>query len=180
MSIPRGEFRQQFGEATLKNRVTRYNVAAVVLIAIAAILFQVYVPRFIRYLSYLELPLLVTIYFSIMRRSPITGVLLGSGIGLGQDELSAKPLGMFGITKTLVGYFAASVSQRFDYENPVVRLVLTLFFFIFHHVFYWILSRALMGEALDFDIAQSLVVAILNSMVAVPLYHVLDKLRITV
>ncbi len=71
-----------------------------------------------RYLSYLELPLLVTVYFSLMRRSPIAGVLFGAGIGLAQDSLSRSYFGMFGIVKTLVGYFAASVSQRFDVENP--------------------------------------------------------------
>ena len=93
-----------------------------------------YVPRFITYLSYLELPLLVTVYFALMRRSPMAGVLFGAGIGLAQDSLSHHPLGMFGIVKTLVGYFAASVSQRFDVENPVLRLVLAFFFFFFHQI----------------------------------------------
>jgi rod shape-determining protein MreD len=86
-------------------------------------------------------------------------------------------LGMFGIVKTLVGYFAASVSQRFDVDNAMVRLVLAFFFFFFHQFFYWVLSRALMGEALDFDPQQTLVTAILNAAVAVPLYHILDKLK---
>ena len=102
---------------------------SIILIPLAAILFQVYVPQFIKYLSYLELPLLVTVYFSLMRRSPVTGVLFGAGVGLAQDSLSSHPLGMFGIVKTLVGYFAASVSQRFNVENPGVRMVLTFFFF---------------------------------------------------
>lgn len=151
-----------------------------VFIPLAAILFQVYVPRFLTFLAYLELPLLVTVYFSLMRRSPIAGVLFGAGIGLAQDSLSSHPLGMFGIVKTLVGYFAASVSQRFDVDNAMVRLVLAFFFFFFHQFFYWVLSRALMGEALDFDPQQTLVMAILNAAVAVPLYHILDKLKGTV
>ena len=106
-------------------------------------------------------------------------MLFGAGIGLAQDSLSLDPLGMFGIVKTLVGYFAASVSQRFDVENPVVRLVLGFFFFFFHQFFYWVLARALLGETLDFDPQQTLVVAILNAAVAVPLYHILDRLKIT-
>jgi rod shape-determining protein MreD len=86
---------------------------------------------------------------------------------------------MFGIVKTLVGYFAASVSQRFNVENSGVRMVLTFFFFIFHQFFYWVLSRALLGQVLAFELQQTFVLAILNALVAVPLYHILDKLKIT-
>ena len=127
-----------------KNRIARYRWAVIVGITLAAILFQVYVPRFISYLSYLELPLLVTIYFSLMRRSPTIGVLLGASIGLAQDSLSQNFLGMFGIVKTLVGYFVATVSQRFDVETPGARLLLAFFFFGFHQFFYWVLGRALL------------------------------------
>jgi len=162
-----------------KDAVSRFNALALIGIPLAAILFQVYVPQFVKYLSYLELPLLVTVYFALMRRSPVAGVLIGAGIGLAQDSLSSHPLGMFGIVKTLVGYFAATVSQRFDVENPVVRLVLAFFFFFFHQFFYWVLSRALLGQALLFDPQQTLVMALLNAAVAVPLFHILDKLKIT-
>src|SRR6476619_6705748 len=171
-------FRADFSESQLlKKGVSKYHIAAVIGIPLAAILFQVYVPRFFERLSYLELPLLVTVYFSLMRRSPVVGVLFGAGIGLAQDSLSHNPLGMFGIVKTLVGYFAASMSQRFDVQNPWVRLVLSFFFF-FHQFFYWVLVRALLGEALDFDLQTTLVVAALNAVVALPLYHILDKLKV--
>ena len=148
-------------------------------IPLAAILFQVYVPRFLTFLSYLELPLLVTVYFSLMRRSPLTGILIGAGIGLAQDALSHQPLGMFGIVKTLVGFFAASVSHRFDVENSAVRLVLALFFFFFHQFFYWVLARALLGQALNFEPQGTIVLSVLNAIVAVPLFHLLDRLKVT-
>ena len=174
------EFSETFIEPRKKDRVSKFNVASILLIPLAAILFQVYVPQFIKYLSYLELPLLVTVYFALMRRSPVTGVLFGAGVGLAQDSLSSHPLGMFGLVKTLVGYFAASVAgQRFNVENSGVRMVLTFFFFFFHQFFYWVLSRALLGQALAFDPQQTIVLAILNAAVAVPLYHILDKLKIT-
>jgi rod shape-determining protein MreD len=162
-----------------KSRVSRFNWMSIVGVPLAAILFQVVVPRFIPALSYLELPLLVTIYFSLVRRSPAAGVLFGAGIGLAQDSLSPHPLGMFGIAKTLVGYSVGSVSQRFEVENPTVRLVLTLFFFFFHQFFYWFLRRALLSEPVDFELLQTIVLAGLNAAVAVPLYHVLDKLKVT-
>ena len=173
------EFSEEFTDPSRKSNISKFHVVAMVAIPLAAILFQVYVPRFITYLSYLELPLLVTVYFALMRRSPVAGVVFGAGIGLAQDSLSSHPLGMFGIVNTLVGYFAASVSQRFDVENPGVRLVLGFFFFFFHQFFYWVLSRALLGEALDFELQQTLVLAVLNAVVAVPLYHILDKLKVT-
>jgi rod shape-determining protein MreD len=173
------EFSETFIEPRKKDRVSKFNVASIILVPLAAILFQVYVPQFIKYLAYLELPLLVTVYFALMRRSPVTGVLFGAGVGLAQDSLSHHPLGMFGIVKTLVGYFAASVSQRFNVENTGVRMVLTFFFFLFHEFFYWVLARALLGQALAFELERTFVEAILNAVVAVPLYHILDKLKIT-
>jgi rod shape-determining protein MreD len=174
------DFREDFSDSTIKTRVSKFNVAAIIGIPLAAILFQVYVPRFFMYLSYLELPLLVTVYFSLMKRSPVAGVFFGAGIGLAQDALSPpNPLGMFGIVKTLVGYFAASASQRFDVENSMVRLVLSFFFFFFHQFLYWVLARAVLSETVDFDLQRTLVVAVLNAMVAVPLFHILDKLKVT-
>jgi rod shape-determining protein MreD len=173
-------FREEFTEPSLlKTGVSKFHAAAIAGIPLAAILFQVYVPRFFEFLSYLELPLLVTVYFSMMWRSPVAGVFYGAGIGLAQDSLSHNPLGMFGIVKTLVGYFAASTSQRFDVQNPLLRLVLGFFFLFFHQFFYWVLSRALLGETLELDLPRTLVVAALNAIVAVPLFHILDKLRVT-
>jgi len=161
-----------------KRRWSLTHWLALVGIPLAAILFQVYVPRFFTYLSYLELPLLVTVYFALLSRSPIAGVCFGMAIGLAQDSLSHNPLGMFGIVKTLVGYFAASVSQRFNLDNAVVRLVLGFFFYFFHQFFFWILARALLGEALDFQPQTTLVLAMLNALVAAPLYHMFDRLRL--
>jgi rod shape-determining protein MreD len=162
-----------------KNRVSKFNWMSIVGIPLAAILFQVYVPRFFSYLSYLELPLLVTVYFSLARRSPVAGIFFGAGIGLAQDSLSYHYLGMFGIAKTLVGYFAGGISQRFEVENPAVRWVVAFFFFVFHQFFYWMLNNALLGNPIGFNLLQTIVVAILNAAVAVPLFHVLDKLKVT-
>jgi len=168
-----------FSEPPRRRKVSKFKWAAIIGIPLAAILFQVYVPRFFTYLAYLEMPLLVTVYFSLKRRSPPFGVLLGMCIGLAQDSLSNHPLGMFGIVKTLVGYFAASVSQRFEEASALLRLVLAFFFFFFHQFFYWVLTRALLGEAASFEPLQTLVLAVLNAAVAVPLFRILDKLDVT-
>ncbi|MFN3322359.1 MAG: rod shape-determining protein MreD [Bryobacteraceae bacterium] len=164
-------------EAPRRSRTSRYRPAVLILIPLAAILFQVYVPRLFEHLAYLELPLLVTVYFSLMRRKPISGCFIGAGIGLAQDSLSHQPLGMFGIVKSLVGYFAASVSLRFDVDNQALRFVLAFFFFIFHQFFYWVMMRALLGLTFDFDPAQTVLFAALNAVVALPLFAILDKLK---
>jgi rod shape-determining protein MreD len=179
MTDSRSEFREEFSEASLKSDNVTYKALTVAGIAIAAILFRVYVPRWISYLSYLELPLLVTLYFSLMRRSPVAGVLYGAAIGLAQDSLSPDPLGMFGIVKTLVGYFAATVGQRFNVDNTGVRFVLSFFFYFFHQFFYWVLARALLGQLIGFELETTLLVAVLNAVVAVPLFHVLDRLKVS-
>ncbi len=164
-------------EVPRKSRAFRFRPAAVFLVPLTAILFQVYLPRFFQYLGYLELPLLVTVYFALKRRQPVAGLLFGAAIGLGQDSLSHQPLGMFGIVKTLVGYFAASVSMRFDVDNPLIQFVLGFFFFFFHQFFYWVLARALLGQDIDFNMQQTFIFGLLNALVAVPLFLLLDKMK---
>lgn len=166
-------------DGTRKSRIAKLRPWVVVLAPLIAILFQVYVPQLFSYVSYLELPLLVTVYFSLHKRSPIAGLLFGASVGLIQDSLSHQPVGMFGIVKTLVGYFAGSVSVRFDVENIYVRFILSFFFFFFHQFFYWVLLRALLGQSTDFSPQQTFVVGLLNAAVAIPLYVILDKLRMT-
>lgn len=168
----------RFGDLR-KNRVAEYRWIVIAGISLAAILFQVYVPPFVTYLSYLDLPLLVVVYFSLMRRSQPTGVFLGAAVGLLQDAISVHELGMFGIVKTLAGYFAASLGQRFDVATPMVRWLLACFFFVFHQFFYWVLTQALLGDPMAFQPQRTAVLAVLNAMVAVPLYHMLDRLRVS-
>jgi rod shape-determining protein MreD len=156
----------------------RMRLAWLVIVPLVAVLSQVYVPRFVPFLAYLELPLLITVHFALSGHGPMSAVFYGMSIGLVQDSLSHQPIGMFGIVKTLVGYFAASVSQRFDVENPIVTFIICFFFYFFHQFFYWVLARALLGQAMLFDVQQTLVFGLLNALVALPLFKVLDKLRV--
>jgi len=156
----------------------KFRYVWMVIVPLVAILSQVYIPRFFSFLAYLELPLLVTVHFALSRGGPIAALLYGMSIGLAQDSLSHQPIGMFGIVKTLVGYFAATVSMRFEVENPVVTFILSFFFYFFHQFFYWVLARALLGETITFDAQQTLMFGLLNAAVALPLFRVLDKLKV--
>jgi rod shape-determining protein MreD len=164
-----------------EGQVSRFRAWVMVLVPLAAILFQVYVPMFFEFLKFLEMPLLVVIYFAVMRRNQISGLAIGALVGLAQDSLSQKtPLGMYGIVKTLVGYFAASVGVRLDVDHALLRLVLAYFFYVFHQFFYWVMARALLGQQqLVFEWGKTLAVAALNAIVAMALFRFLDRLRQT-
>jgi rod shape-determining protein MreD len=160
-----------------EGQVSRFRAWVLLAVPLAAILFQIYVPLFFQFLGFLEMPLLVVVYFALMRRSQISGLLVGALVGLAQDSLSKNPLGMLGIAKTLVGYFAASVGMRLDVDQVFLRLVLSFFFYVFHQFFYWVLVRALLTQQLAFEMQKWLVLGLLNAVVGVSLFHFLDKLR---
>ena len=92
-----------------EGQVSRFRTWVLLVVPLAAILFQIYVPLFFQFLGFLEMPLLVVVYFALMQRSQINGLFIGAFVGLAQDSLTKNPLGAYGIVKTLVGYFAASV-----------------------------------------------------------------------
>jgi rod shape-determining protein MreD len=160
-----------------EGQVSRFRAWVLMVVPLAAILFQFFVPRFFDFLRFVEMPLLVVVYFALVRRSQISGLLVGAFVGLAQDSLSKLPLGMFGIVNTLVGYFAASVGLHIDVDHAMVRLVLTFFFYIVHQIFYWIMVRALLSQPMALELQTTLLLALLNAVIGVALFHFLDKLR---
>jgi rod shape-determining protein MreD len=164
---------------TRESWFSRFQVLALAAITLVAIIGKVYLPRLIPNTEWLELPLLLTVYFGLMRRSQLASLLFGAFVGLAEDSLSPAniPIGMYGITKTLVGYFAAAVSVRFDVESTLIRVVLSFFFYFFHAFFYWIMRRSLLGQIVPFDPQETFVHGVLNAVVAVPLFLVLDRMK---
>ena len=149
-----------------------------VLVPLAAILFQVYLPRFFQYLRLSGTAasgdgLLRADAPAAHRRTALRRA-RRAWAGFAESQ---QPLGMFGIVKTLVGYFAASVSMRFDVDNPLIQFLLGFFFFFFHQFFYWVLSRALLGQQIDFNPQQTFLFGLLNAAVALPLFMLLDRMR---
>jgi hypothetical protein len=62
-------------------------------------------------------------------------------------------------------------------EHPLTRIVLIYFFYFFHQVLYWVLSRGLLRQQLAFDVQRTLVMGALNAFVGIAVFHFLDKLR---
>jgi len=160
-----------------EGQVSRFRAWVLVVVPLFAILFQIYVPLFFSFAKVLDMPLLVVVYFAVMRRSQIQGLMIGAVVGLAQDSLSKNWLGLFGIVDTLVGYFAASIGLRLDVEHPMLRLLLCFFFYLFHETVYWVLKRALLGQLVAFDWTHMLIQGVFNAIVGVSLYHFLDRLR---
>jgi hypothetical protein len=48
---------------------------------------------------------------------------------------------------------------------------------VFHQFFYWVMARTLLVQQLTFDIQRTLILGLLNAVVAIFLFHFLDKLR---
>jgi len=167
---------QFLGRRVRRGTAYRFRPAAVILIPVIAILLQVYLPLFFSGFAQLELPLLVTIYFAVKRREPVSALLIGSGVGLLQDALSNNPIGMFGIVKTLTGYFAGILSQRMDTESPVIRFFINLFFYFFHQFFHWVMTTTLLGQQPGIEPLSILLYGLVNAAVAVPLFRLLDRI----
>lgn len=160
---------------------SRFQIAGLTALTLFAIIVKFYLPRLIPSTAWLELPLLLTVYFGLTHPNQIASLLFGAFVGLAEDSLAPAnlPIGMFGITKTLVGYFAASVSMRFNVENSLIRLVLCFFFYIFHAFLYWVMRRALLGQMVPLDPQEMLIYGALNAAVALPLYLILDKMKLS-
>ncbi|MGD1070741.1 MAG: rod shape-determining protein MreD [Bryobacteraceae bacterium] len=160
-------------------RRSKYPLWVFFAVPLLALLIQVYLPLFetLKFISKIELPLLVTIYFALMRRSQIRGLMIGMALGLAQDSLLSQKIGMYGICKTLVGYLSASIGMQFDVEHAFVRLILCFVFYVFHQFLYWVLQRALLDQPVLFDIQTELILGAINAIIGVALFHFLDKLR---
>jgi rod shape-determining protein MreD len=160
-----------------ESRISHFRGWVLVLVPLLAILFHLYVPLVFPFLRYLEVPLLITIYFGMMRRSQMCGLFTGMVLGLAEDSLSQNPIGMLGICRTLIGYFSASIALKIDVEHPIVRLMICFLFFMFDQFLLWVLDRALLQLNIVFDYRQAVLLGALNSVVGVALFHFLDRLK---
>ena len=89
--------------------VYRFSAPAAILIPLAALFLQAFLPLRLHFFSIFDLPLLVVIFFAVARRSQVSGLLTGAVIGLLQDSLTHHPIGVYGIAKTVVGFGASSL-----------------------------------------------------------------------
>jgi rod shape-determining protein MreD len=145
--------------------------------AFLALVLQAFLPVVLPAAHLLDLPLLVVIYFSVMRRSRGFGTLFGAVLGLAEDAVSHGYLGMFGVANTLVGYFGAWASIQFDLEQFLGRLALTSALVLFHSLVLAGLRHVLLAFPPSLQPLDLASILLLNSALAMILFQVLDRFR---
>ncbi len=155
-----------------------FHPIVALLVPLAAILLQALLPRPVPYLSIVDLPLIVTIFFAVSRRSPIAGALTGATIGLLQDALTGQPIGVNGVVKTVIGYIGASIGLRVDVEALTTRLVMNFLFSLLNSVLLFLVVRRLLGLATEhFLWKHELIRAVINTAIAIPIFLLLDRAK---
>jgi rod shape-determining protein MreD len=144
---------------------------------LVALLLQTFLPLKIPLAGLMDFPLLVTVYFTLVRQNKIFGIALGTGLGLMQDALSHGYVGMFGMAKALVGYLAAFAAIRFNVESLFARSVVTASLILLHNLCMAGLQHALLDSPPAFmalDLASAVLVNVALSLIVFP---ALDRFR---
>lgn len=158
--------------------VYKFSLPVSIGVPLVAIFLQSFLPVRLHFMSVFDLPLLVTIFFAVARRNPITGLATGAAIGIVQDSLTNHLLGAFGIAKTVIGYVASSLGVKIDVENPGSRLLMTMGFYIVHSWIYFAVLRGMAGQSsVSWRWAHELGSALANGLLAVVLFAVLDRFK---
>src|SRR5947209_6040574 len=103
--------------------IGKFAVALVAVVVIQGILsfkFKVF--------GYFDLPLIFSVYYGFTLGNPVASIVIGSSLGLMQDSLSGAVLGANGLSKTLIGFFAATAGSKFAVDQTITR-VFALFLF---------------------------------------------------
>jgi len=158
--------------------IRRYPVLVYALVPLAALVLQAWLPRALRGYAWFDLPLVVTVYFALGRRSPIQGTLMGAAMGLFEDALTQHAIGINGIAKTIVGFLAASVGIRIDVENHTIRLALNFLLSLLSSAIYVFVYRMLLGLNLKWSWIVEIIKAVDNSLIAMVVFPFLDRLQI--
>lgn len=154
--------------------VQSFPLLIFILVPLVALGLQSFVTLHFPRFDMIDLPLLVTVYFSIAWRNPIAGTVGGAILGIAQDALTHHPLGVFGICKALIGYLAGSLGVRIDTESHGTRLLVALVFLMVHDGIFWVLVRRLLAQPFAWDWLHELIRAAINALVGVVLFALLD------
>ncbi len=158
--------------------IRRYPMLVYGLVPLAALVLQAWLPRLLGKFAWFDLPLVVTVYFALCRRSPIQGTLMGAAMGLFEDALTQHAIGVNGIAKTVAGFLAASVGVRVDVESHTIRLMLIFLLSLLSSGVVVFVSRFLLGLDYEWQWYTALFAALGNSLIALVLFPMLDRLQI--
>src|ERR1041384_7386862 len=110
-------------------RITTLGIAGkFAIVLIATVIVQGVLSFKLKVFGYFDLPLICCVYYGFTMGNPIASIVIGSSLGLMQDSLSSAVLGANGLSKTLIGFFAATAGAKFAVDQSITR-VLALFLF---------------------------------------------------
>jgi rod shape-determining protein MreD len=157
--------------------VYRFPLPVAVGIPLVAIFLQSFLPVHFHFFYLFDLPLLVTIFFALARRNPVSGLLTGGVIGMLQDSLTHQPIGIYGIAKTVIGYGASSLGVKLDVENSGSRFLVTFGFYLLHDLVYFAVARGLVGQTSIWHWEHVASAAFTNAVLCIPLFALLDRFK---
>ncbi|MGD0802442.1 MAG: rod shape-determining protein MreD [Terracidiphilus sp.] len=169
MAVLGADHRRDYG-------IRHYPLLIYALTPLTALVLQAWLPHLLS--AFFDLPLLVTIYFALVRRDSIQGTLMGGSMGIFEDALTHHAIGVNGIAKTVAGFLAGSVGVRIDVENHTIRLMLTFLLSLLCSAIYLFIYRVLLGMDLQWSWLTELAKAVGTSMFAMVLFPLLDRMQI--
>jgi rod shape-determining protein MreD len=158
--------------------IRRYPSYIYVLVPLAALVLQAWLPRVLGRFAYMDLPVLVTIYFALNRRSPIHGTLLGAVLGMAQDGLSAGAIGIHGIANSVCGFLSASIGIRIVVDNNIIRMFLNFLFSALASAIVVFITTILLGLDLHWNWLDEVLKAAGNGVIGLVLFPLLDRTQI--
>jgi rod shape-determining protein MreD len=171
MTVLDADYRRDMG-------ISRFPLLVYILTPLVALVLQAWLPRLLYGYAWFDLPLVVTVYFALARRNAIQGTIMGAGMGLFEDALTTHAIGVNGVAKTMAGFLAGSLGMRIDVEDHTVRLIVTFVLSLLSSAIYFFVYRILLGLELDWSWLVELIKAVANSLIALVLFHLLDRLQI--
>ncbi|MGA2888674.1 MAG: rod shape-determining protein MreD [Terracidiphilus sp.] len=158
--------------------IRSYPMLVYAMVPLAALLLQAWLPSMLRGHVWFDFPLVVTIYFALLRRDPIQGTVMGGAMGIFEDALTHHAIGVNGIAKTIAGFLAGSVGVRIDVENHTIRLMLSFFLSLLCSTIYLFIYRVLLGLNLEWSWLAELLKAVGTSLAAMVIFPLLDRTQL--
>jgi rod shape-determining protein MreD len=158
--------------------IRSYPMLVYAMVPLAALVLQAWLPWLMHGYAWFDLPLVVTIYFALVRRDSIQGTLMGASMGLFEDALTHHAIGANGIAKTVAGFLAGSVGIRIDVENHTIRLLLTFLLSLLGSVIYVFIYRILLGLDIGWNWVAEVMKAVGTTLIAAIFFPLLDRTQI--
>jgi rod shape-determining protein MreD len=163
------------------NRISGFAITGKFAISLIAVVVTQGILAFkFKFFGYIDLPLICSVYYGFTIGNPIASILMGSTLGLMQDSLSGAVLGANGLSKTLIGFFAASAGSKFAVDQPITRIFALFLFSLGDGILVTILGLmvgpAASGATYSGAVTRSLLTATFNTLLGLVLFGYRDRL----